>query len=97
MPAIPKQEANFGSVRDAVVVALEGEKEVAGAFDALMDVAIEEHDHLSRGFIQWFVNEQLEEVSMMEDLLKVVERADDNLLYVEEYVARRPPPRTPAQ
>ena len=32
--------------------------------------------------------EQLEEVSSMETLLRVAERAGDNLLYVEEYVAR---------
>ena len=44
------------------------------------------------GFLQWFVDEQLEEVSTMDDLLKVVRRAGDNLLYVEDYVATRPPP-----
>ena len=57
-----------------------------------MDLAIEERDHLARGFLQWFVDEQLEEVSTMDDLLKVVRRAGDNLLYVEDYVATRPPP-----
>ena len=31
----------------------------------------------------------------MEDLLKVVERAGDNLLYVEDYVATRPPSAVP--
>ena len=25
-----------------------------------VDLAIEEHDHLARGFLQWFVDEQLE-------------------------------------
>ena len=65
---------------------------VAGIFNDLMDLAIEERDHLARGFLQWFVDEQLEEVSTMDDLLKVVRRAGDNLLYVEDYVATRPPP-----
>ena len=61
-----------------------------------MDLAIEERDHLARGFLQWFVDEQLEEVSTMNDLLKVVHRAGDNLFYVEDYVANRPPPLVPA-
>ena len=95
VPAIPAKEADFGSVAEAVIVAVEAEKLVAGAFDDLMDLAIEERDHLSRGFLQWFVDEQLEEISTMEDLLKVVERAGDNLLYVENYVANRPPPAVP--
>ena len=60
-----------------------------------MDLAIEERDHLARGFLQWFVDEQLEEVSTMDDLLKVIRRAGDNLLYVEDYVSNRPPPVVP--
>ena len=38
--------------------------------------------------LNWFVAEQLEEVSSMDTLLTVAKRAGDNLLYVEEYVAR---------
>ena len=38
---------------------------------------------------QWFVKEQLEEVSSMDQLLRVVQRAGEaNLLRVEEYLAR---------
>ncbi len=92
VPAIPEGQADFGSVEEAVQLALDAELRVAKAFDDLMDLAIEERDHLARGFLQWFVDEQLEEVSTMDDLLKVVRRAGDNLLYVEDYVATRPPP-----
>ena len=42
--------------------------------------------------LQWFVDEQLEEVSLMSDLLTVVRRAGDNVLYIEDYVAKLPPP-----
>jgi ferritin len=38
--------------------------------------------------MQWFIKEQVEEVSSMSDLLKVVERARDNPLLAEEYLAR---------
>jgi ferritin len=96
IPAIPQGESEFDSIAEAVTIAVEAEKDVAGVFNELMDLAIEEHDHLSRGFLQWFVDEQMEEVSTMEDLLKVVERAGDNLLYVEDYVASRPPPVGPS-
>jgi ferritin len=39
-------------------------------------------------FPHWFLTEQREEVSSMSDLLQVVERGRDNLLLVEEYLAR---------
>ena len=92
VPPIPAGEPEFASVEAAVQIALDSELKVAKVFDELMDLAIEERDHLARGFLQWFVDEQLEEVSTMDDLLKVVRRAGDNLLYVEDYVANRPPP-----
>jgi ferritin len=38
--------------------------------------------------MQWFIKEQVEEVSTMTDLLTVVERSSDNALLVEEYLAR---------
>ena len=38
--------------------------------------------------MQWFIKEQIEEVATMSDLLRVVERARDNPLLAEEYLAR---------
>ncbi len=92
VPSIPLGQPDFPSVEAAVEVARDAEVRVAQEFDKLMDLAIEERDHLARGFLQWFVDEQLEEVSTMDDLLKIVHRAGDNLFYVEDYVATRPPP-----
>jgi bacterioferritin B len=39
-------------------------------------------------FPHWFLTEQREEVASMSDLLQVVERGRDNLLQIEEYMAR---------
>ncbi len=38
--------------------------------------------------MQWFIKEQTEEVATMSDLLRVVERAKDSPLLIEEYLAR---------
>ena len=38
--------------------------------------------------MQWFIKEQVEEVASMSDLLRVVERAKDNPLLAEEFLAR---------
>jgi bacterioferritin B len=57
--------------------------------NALISTAKCESDYTSDNFLQWFVKEQLEEVSSMDQLLRVVQRAGEaNLLRVEEYLAR---------
>jgi len=50
---------------------------VTKQINGLVDLAIAESDHISRNFLQWFVNEQLEEVSSMEQLLSIVRRAGE--------------------
>ena len=40
--------------------------------------------------LQWFVDEQLEEMSLQSDLLTVIRRAGTDLHYVEQYVAKLP-------
>jgi ferritin len=48
-----------------------------------------ESNYTADNFLQWFVKEQLEEVSSMGQLLRVVQRAGEgNLLRVEEFLAR---------
>ena len=50
----------------------------------------EEANYIALRFLDWFVTEQLEEVTTMQTLLDLVNRAgDDGLLYVEDYLARR--------
>ena len=51
-------------------------------------LAREVGDYGAEQFMQWFVKEQVEEVALMGDLLKAVERSKDNLLLVEEYISR---------
>jgi len=54
-------------------------------------VARETNEFRAKQFMQWFVKEQVEELALMSDLLNVVERAQDNLLQVEDYLARERP------
>ena len=56
--------------------------------NSLVNLAISEGDHITQNMLNWVLAEQLEEVSSMETLLTVANRAGDNLLYLEEYVAR---------
>jgi ferritin len=89
IPAIPAPVAAFEQAEDAVKLSLEQEVQVTNQVNDLVKLAKDENDYITDNFLQWFVQEQLEEVSTMQDLLSVVQRAgEDNLLRVEEYLAR---------
>jgi bacterioferritin B len=90
IPAIPAPQATFQFAEDAVKLSLEQEKTVTKQVNNLVHLAKQESDYTTDQFLQWFVQEQLEEVSSMEDLLSIVQRAGEgNLLRVEEYLARK--------
>ncbi|HEY3284374.1 MAG TPA: ferritin [Armatimonadota bacterium] len=89
IPSIPAPQSRFGSAVDAVQCALDHELRVTAQINELASLAKRESDHLSDGMLQWFVTEQLEEVSGMETLLKMVKRAGESgLLMVEDFLAR---------
>ena len=67
------------------------ERRVSDQIEALAKVAREEGDYLSEQFTLWFLKEQVEEVATMSDLLRVVERARENPMFAEDYLAREHP------
>jgi len=87
IPAIAQPQPTFASAEEAVQAALNWEQEVTGQINRLMDLAVSQNDYLAQNFLQWFVDEQLEEVTKMDQLLSVVRRAGEkNLLMVEAYL-----------
>jgi ferritin len=88
IPDIEAKLTRFDSVVAPVRMALDQENRVTEEINALFKLARDNGDFQAEQFMQWFVKEQVEEVSTMTDLLSVVERSADNALLVEEYLAR---------
>lgn len=88
IPGLEKPKSNFSDIADPVALALEQEKDVTERINKLSKAARDEGDYASEQFLQWFVKEQVEEVSSMTDLLTIVERGRDNPILVEDYLAR---------
>ena len=87
IPAIAEPKPSFNSAEEAAQAALTWEMEVTGQINHLMNLAVSQNDYLAQNFLQWFVDEQLEEVMKMEQLLSVIRRAGErNLLMVEAYL-----------
>jgi ferritin len=91
VPGVAAPQTTFADVVAPVTLALEQERRVTEQINGLAAVAREAGDYTSEQFTQWFIKEQVEEVATMSDLLRVVERARDNPLLAEEYLARESP------
>ena len=90
LPSVPAPQSHFNSAEEAVDLSLRQEIKVSEQINELVHLSKEEADYTSENFLQWFVEEQLEEVSSMHDLLSLVRRAGENsLLLVEEHLARK--------
>src|SRR5215210_8107755 len=87
-PGVAAPEVGFGDIVTPVELAPEQEKRVTKQISALAAKARDEGDYQGEQFMQWFIKEQVEEVSTMSDLLRVVERSRENPLLAEEYLAR---------
>lgn len=86
--AIPAPKYDIKSAEEAFKMAVAWEKEVTSQIYAMVDLAIKEKDHASNNFLQWFVAEQVEEVSSMETYLQVIQQAGEkNLLMMEAYLS----------
>ena len=88
IPAIESPQANFKNPEAAVQLSLNQEVHVTNQINGLVELARKENDYITINFLQWFLTEQLEEVSSMDNLLKIVQRAGNNLLQADEYLAR---------
>lgn len=91
IPGLPDIRNEFGSAAEAVQYALDQELLVTSQVNNLVQIAVEENDFTSNNFLQWFVNEQVEEVDTMTTLLQTIKHAAGNMLLVEDYVRRFDP------
>jgi ferritin len=88
VPGVEAPQVEFGDAVEPVRLALGQEQRVTGQISDLVKLAREEGDLVGEQFLHWFLQEQREEVSSMSALLHVVERSRDNVMFVEDYLAR---------
>ena len=68
------------------------EQKVTGLINKLVDQAIEENDHATRGFMQWFVDEQVEEEASADAIvqqLKLIKDSPGGLFMLDKELAGR--------
>lgn len=85
VPALPEPKASFDSPLEIAEASLAHERKVTDAIHELVDAATERRDHTTFQFLQWFVDEQVEEEATMDKLVDVIKAARDHI-QVENYV-----------
>jgi len=75
---IDEPQFEWKSALDIFEAAYAHEQKVTGLINNLMDIAIAEKDHASQIFLQWFVNEQVEEESTAKGIIQQLKLLDDS-------------------
>lgn len=68
------------------------EQKVTGLINNLVNLAISEKDHTTNSFLQWFVNEQVEEEASANDVLqklKMTDEAPDGCFLIDRELGQR--------
>jgi len=77
LTAIDGPPTEWGSALKAFQDAYAHEQKVTALINTLVDQALKERDHASSSFLQWFVNEQVEEESSADKVVQQLKLAGD--------------------
>ena len=73
LPAIPEVPVQYNSPLEVLEKSLEQEKRVTKAFQTMAATALSNADFTGFGFLQWFIEEQVEEEASFERLIALVQ------------------------
>ena len=89
---IAPPESAWDSLVAGFEAAFEHEKEISGRINQLVDLAVQEADHATHQFLQWFVTEQVEEEQSVGNVvhkLKMVADSASGLYILDRELAER--------
>lgn len=92
LKAIDQPPKEWESPLVAFEAAFEHEQLVTGRINDLVNLAVQEKDHATNAFLQWFVNEQVEEetsVDTIVQMLKMAEKAPGAMFMIDRELGQR--------
>jgi ferritin len=92
LKAIEGPQTEWDSSLAEFEAAYEHETKVTARIHKLVDIAMEDHDHATHTFLQWFVNEQVEEEASTKGVvqrLKLAGETGGGLFMVDQELAAR--------
>ena len=92
LEAIAKPDADWQNGTEVFKATLEHERKVTGLINNLVNQALDERDHATNIFLQWFVSEQVEEeanAGAILDKLKLIGKESGGLFALDQELAQR--------
>ncbi|TYQ15659.1 UNVERIFIED_CONTAM: ferritin [Acetivibrio alkalicellulosi] len=89
---IDAPKVDFESIEEVLKLALEHEQFVTKSIHNIVDVALSEKDHSTYSFLQWFINEQVEEEDTADGNLKKFQLVGNDgrgILMIDAELAQR--------
>jgi ferritin len=77
LQAIPQPRIEWESALEAFEDALKHEQHVTHLINKLVELATQENDYATHSFLQWFVDEQVEEEAIVDDVIQDLKRVGD--------------------
>ncbi len=92
LKAIEQPEQEYGTPLEIFETTLEHEQYVTTLIHRLMDLAVEERDYATQTFLQWYVTEQVEEESNVNDIVSPLRMVGDDkggLMMIDQQLGGR--------
>ena len=92
LEAIAKPPGSWKNAIEVFQATLAHEQKVTGLINTLVNQAVEERDHATNIFLQWFVSEQVEEeanATAILDKLKLIGKETGGLFALDQELAQR--------
>ena len=92
LKAIEQPAKEWKSPQAAFQASFKHEQMITGRINDLVNLAVQEKDHATNAFLQWFVNEQVEEETSVDkviQMLKMADKAPGALLMIDRELGRR--------
>ena len=91
VPGINKPPSKFSSVQAMFEEVYRLEQEVTASISNILDLCHEENDHMTKSFMQWYINEQREEEAMMRtilDRIKLIGDGPQHLYFINQEISK---------
>lgn len=80
--AVQEPPTEFGTVPEMFDKVLEHEQFISGSINEIVQVCIDENDHTTNNWIQWFVTEQIEEEASVKALIDKLKLVGEHNMYM---------------
>jgi ferritin len=82
IPAFKKPAAEYKSVEDVFTQVLKHEEFITSSINEIVQVTLEVKDYTTHSFLQWFVNEQIQEESSVHVIIDKLKLVGKNNMYI---------------